>query len=715
MPASAVATGRSTPSCRSADMPARLLAYQQADARRAGGKPRWRPRGRGGHLATICAHPARARSATTSASYKQKHPDAPRPAGACSVVAGRLRSHDYIEYLRQDPNEVEQLFRDLLIGVTQLLPRPGGLRAPGAPRSIPSAVRGQGRATASCASGCPAAPPARRPIRIAILLREHMAGSQRRRRCRSSPPTSTTRRWSRARAGALPARRSPASLAGAAGALLRQGRQHATSVSSEIREMCVFSPHNVIARSAVLPARPGLLPQPADLPGRRPAEAGDRRSSTTRCGPGGYPVPGPLGERGGQPRPVPHARQEAPHLPARDTVARPAAVRFPLSERGAPAASARRREPPAPPAPASRRSRGPVETLCSSSYAPACVVVNARATSSTSRRAPAAISSRPRGRPTVNVVDMARKGLRLDLRTALHKAVQTSRVRSSHENVAVELDERHAAGQPDRAADAGARRRAGRCSWSSSRRSAAGGRRSRGAAVRPRPRRTMPIVPQLEAELRDDQDHLQAHARGAGDVERGAEVLERGAASMNEELQSANEELQTSKEELQSVNEELETVNAELKEGRRARPRQQRPAEPLREHPDRHRLPRPRAADQASSPRRRSEVFQPDRRRRRPADRRHRPPLPGRRPGGATSGRCCARSPPASGRSAWRRRTPGTSCASCPTGRSRTSSTASSSPSSTSPSSSGRRSSASARRHRRLVAGRRSSARPSTG
>lgn len=39
--------------------------------------------------------------------------------------------------------------------------------------------------------------------------------------------------------------------------------------------------------------------------------------------------------------------------------------------------------------------------------------------------------------------------------------------------------------------------------------------------------------------------------------------------SMNEELQSSNQELETSREELQSINEELETVNAELQENNR--------------------------------------------------------------------------------------------------------------------------------------------------
>src|SRR5205085_8506369 len=45
----------------------------------------------------------------------------------------------------------------------------------------------------------------------------------------------------------------------------------------------------------------------------------------------------------------------------------------------------------------------------------------------------------PSGTPTVNVIDMACKGLRLDVRTALHKAVN-SRVPVVHENVAFELD-----------------------------------------------------------------------------------------------------------------------------------------------------------------------------------------------------------------------------------------------------------------------------------
>lgn len=73
------------------------------------------------------------------------------------------------------------------------------------------------------------------------------------------------------------------------------------------------------------------------------------------------------------------------------------------------------------------------------------------------------------------------------------------------------------------------------------------------------------INQQLEEELRDTKTYLQSTIE---ELETSNEELKSSneeLLSMNEELQSSNEELQTSKEELQSVNEELETVNSELK------------------------------------------------------------------------------------------------------------------------------------------------------
>jgi two-component system CheB/CheR fusion protein len=69
---------------------------------------------------------------------------------------------------------------------------------------------------------------------------------------------------------------------------------------------------------------------------------------------------------------------------------------------------------------------------------------------------------------------------------------------------------------------------------------------------------------QLEQELRDTRERLQATVE---EYETAVEELKSSneeLQSINEELQSTNEELETSKEELQSVNEELHTVNAEL-------------------------------------------------------------------------------------------------------------------------------------------------------
>jgi two-component system, chemotaxis family, CheB/CheR fusion protein len=71
-------------------------------------------------------------------------------------------------------------------------------------------------------------------------------------------------------------------------------------------------------------------------------------------------------------------------------------------------------------------------------------------------------------------------------------------------------------------------------------------------------------IAQLEQELKYSQEHLQTTIE---ELETSNEELKSSneeLQSTNEELQSTNEEIETSKEELQSLNEELVTVNAEL-------------------------------------------------------------------------------------------------------------------------------------------------------
>jgi two-component system CheB/CheR fusion protein len=71
-------------------------------------------------------------------------------------------------------------------------------------------------------------------------------------------------------------------------------------------------------------------------------------------------------------------------------------------------------------------------------------------------------------------------------------------------------------------------------------------------------------VERMETELRATRDRLQATIEELESTNEELKSSNEEYQSLNEELQSANEELETSREELQSVNEELTTVNGEL-------------------------------------------------------------------------------------------------------------------------------------------------------
>ncbi|HZC36508.1 MAG TPA: CheR family methyltransferase, partial [Chthoniobacterales bacterium] len=74
-------------------------------------------------------------------------------------------------------------------------------------------------------------------------------------------------------------------------------------------------------------------------------------------------------------------------------------------------------------------------------------------------------------------------------------------------------------------------------------------------------------VAQLEQELATSREHLQALIEEQESTNEELRSANEEIQSSNEELQSTNEELETAKEELQSTNEELITLNEELKSG----------------------------------------------------------------------------------------------------------------------------------------------------
>lgn len=74
-----------------------------------------------------------------------------------------------------------------------------------------------------------------------------------------------------------------------------------------------------------------------------------------------------------------------------------------------------------------------------------------------------------------------------------------------------------------------------------------------------------PDVDRLKRELAEAQDALRSAIESEDSVREEFQSANEEILSANEELQSSNEELETSKEELQSANEELNTLNAELR------------------------------------------------------------------------------------------------------------------------------------------------------
>ncbi|MBL8055239.1 MAG: PAS domain S-box protein [Anaerolineales bacterium] len=168
----------------------------------------------------------------------------------------------------------------------------------------------------------------------------------------------------------------------------------------------------------------------------------------------------------------------------------------------------------------------------------------------------------------LNILAMAREGLRRELTTALHRAVTQPepvrylglRVRTNGDFISANLTVRRVAPGPDRVAlqemflvileEAASAEPAPAAD-------------SAGEAGASAPHIDQRIAT-LEQDLRNKEEYLQTTLEEMETSNEELKSTNEELQSVNEELQSTNEELETSKEELQSVNEELATVNAEL-------------------------------------------------------------------------------------------------------------------------------------------------------
>jgi two-component system CheB/CheR fusion protein len=201
-----------------------------------------------------------------------------------------------------------------------------------------------------------------------------------------------------------------------------------------------------------------------------------------------------------------------------------------------------------------------VERLLLSRFAPASVVINDRGDALYFHGRTGAYLEPAVGKPRLNILDMAREGLQLELSAALRHAAGRNgevvrdmvRVKTNGDFINISLhvsriqDPQNLRGlflvtfrpSPLIAKSAKIRERPGK-------------HETRGTAA-------------LERELQSTKESLQTTIEELETSNEELKSTNEELQSTNEELQSANEELETSKEEMQSLNEELSTVNAEL-------------------------------------------------------------------------------------------------------------------------------------------------------
>ena len=465
-------------------------------------------------------------------------------------------SEAYLELLRQEPQEVGALFRDLLINVTNFF-RDADAFETLAAVVVPKLFENRG-AEDTIRMWVPGCATGEEVFSLGILIREYMEGRTALPRVQIFATDIDENALSVARAG-----RYPAALLDSVSPERRQrffvldGGGYV--VAKEVRDLCIFSPHSVIrdppfSRIDLVSCRNLLIYFGPDVQGHViPIFHYALR-------PDGYLFLGtsenisPFGDL--------FAPIEKKHRIFRRRSDVAPGVRLPLSITGF--RPGRANEQIARKSPMGGIAlRQSVESQVLEQFAPPYVVVNREGeivfySGRTGKYLEAAA-----GLPTRQVLAIARKGLRLDLRSMLREAADSGHA-LTREGVAVEGDDGRVqmitltVAPTLQSADADAEPlflvlftdQGPTLS------------REEAATRASTPNDTTSL--QLESELRETRERLQSLIE---EYETALEELKSSneeLVSVNEELQSTNEEVEASKEELQSVNEELHTLNSDL-------------------------------------------------------------------------------------------------------------------------------------------------------
>jgi two-component system CheB/CheR fusion protein len=457
----------------------------------------------------------------------------------------------YVARLRQDPGEAVMLFRDLLINVTNFF-RDAEAFAILEKTVIPKlfADRGADETVRVWVPGCATG---EEVFSIAMLMREHLDTLSAQPKVQIFATDIDESALAVARAGRYPA------------ALLdsvspeRRRRFFAAdggtfALTKEVRELCIFSPHSVIrdppfSRLDMVSCRNLLIYFGADV------QSQVIPTFHYALKPGGYLFLG-ASENVSQFSELFIAIDKKNRVfQSRDTPGTGPRVPLTVSSMHPinPPSSASR-------APSSMAFRQTVEAQVLQAFAPAHVVVNRDGDVIFYSARTGKYLEPMAGAPNRQLLAMARKPLRLELRATLREAMETES-RTVREGLLVENDEGRLQLVTVTVEPLNGRVAEERLFLVVF--SDVGPVLSR-EEMSERAARLDDSAVQLERELRDTRERLQSLIE---EYETALEELKSSneeLVSVNEELQSTNEELEASKEELQSLNEELHTVNAEL-------------------------------------------------------------------------------------------------------------------------------------------------------
>jgi two-component system CheB/CheR fusion protein len=546
MPQSASATGQVDDVMAVEAMPARIIAYRDHMNGAAGRKDAESFRqDTGSQLATIMAA-LRARSGHDFSNYKDK--TLLRRLQRRMQVLHLETPAAYIDHFRKQPDELDMLFRELLIGVTQFFRDPAAFEAL-ASLVINPLLAGKGADdeiriwVPGCASGQEA-------YTIAILVREAMEPLRGRPRVQIFGTDIDDRAIAAARLG-----RFKGPVAGVSAERLdrwfnAEGSDYC--VIPEIREMCVFSTHSMIkhppfSKLDLISCRNLLIYIDARMQDQvmqtfhyalKPAGAlflGSSESVTR--------VSRLFGTRDKKYRIFERRDVERASLPDMVGIGRQLDV-------GLAQVVPRPRKDDW----IEKRAR-----LVTEKFNPPHVVID-RA-DQVVRFSGAAIGQYlelPSGAPSFALFDILRKTLRSTVRTVLKEARNAGGV-ARHDNIPVRIDGRLRLVTiiGEALADSGGEPGCIVLVFQD-----AGGGKAGGIAVANGD--SADAVKALEQELRTTRTQLQATIDELEVANEELKSSNEEHQSVNEELQSSNEELETAKEEMQSVNEEVQTINSEM-------------------------------------------------------------------------------------------------------------------------------------------------------